>query len=227
MAPEQEPGLSRSDRLRLDYQQTTDLLRGLTDVRFKLLALVPTISGAAIAVLGHPSSAAQLLAIGLLGLVATLGLLLYELRNSQLSDYAARRAQAIEAELGLLSLAGDSSPGGLFSERPGRSLRLFGLTLIDRDRGLVLVYSSACRLELPDRLGSPARPQPRPGAAARRSDRRRGRPGPGRRTGPHPRPPTASRRRAAKPPSEAKRATGLARAEQLAAEFLQQRVGRD
>jgi hypothetical protein len=124
---------SDADRLRVDYQQTTDLLRTLTDVRFKLLALVPALSGAAVAVLGHPGSAAELLAVGLLGLTATLGVLLYELRNSQLSDYALRRAQALEGELGL----------GLYRERPDRALRLFGLAPVDRDRGLILVYSAA------------------------------------------------------------------------------------
>jgi hypothetical protein len=142
MPADLESSLSRSDRLRLDYQQTTDLLRTLTDVRFKLLALVPALSGAAIAVLGHPSSAAELIGVGLLGLTATLGLLLFELRNSQLSDYGTSRAGALEAELELLSLRGDG-PGGLFSERPARTLRLFGLAPVDRDRGLVLVYSAA------------------------------------------------------------------------------------
>jgi hypothetical protein len=122
-----------ADRLRVDYQQTTDLLRTLTDVRFKLLALVPTLSGAAVAVLGHPSSAAELISVGLLGLTATLGVLLYELRNSQLSDYALRRAQSLEGELGL----------GLYRGRPERTLRLFGLAPVDRDRGLILVYSAA------------------------------------------------------------------------------------
>ena len=134
---------SRAELLRLDYQQTTDLLRTLSDVRFKLLALVPTLSGAAIAILGHPSSAAELLGVGLLGLVATLGILLYELRNTQLYDYATRRAQHTEAQLGLPSIRGGDGPGGLFSERPGRTLRLFGIAPIDRDRGLVLVYSAA------------------------------------------------------------------------------------
>ena len=110
------------DHLRVDYQQTTDLLRSLTDIRFKLLALVPTLSGAAVAVLGHPSSAAELIAVGLLGLTATLGVLLYELRNSQLSDYALRRAQSLEAELGL----------GLYRGAP-----------VNRDRALILVYSAA------------------------------------------------------------------------------------
>lgn len=134
---------SRADLLRLDYQQTTDLLRTLSDVRFKLLALVPTLSGAAIAILGHPSSAAELLAVGLLGLTATLGILLYELRNTELYDYATSRAQHTEAQLGLPSIRGGDGPGGLFSERPGRTLRLFGIAPIDRDRGLVLVYSAA------------------------------------------------------------------------------------
>jgi hypothetical protein len=140
---EDEPSLSRSERLQLDYQQTTDLLRTLTDVRFKLLALVPTLSGIAVAVLGRPSSAAELIGIGLLGLTATVGLLLYELRNSQLSDYALHRAQAIEADLGLTSIRGGTEPGGLFTERPGRTLRLFGFAPIDRDAGLVVVYSAA------------------------------------------------------------------------------------
>ena len=136
-------GLSGSDRLRLDYQQTTDFLRTLTDVRFKLLALVPTVSGAAVALLGHPGSAIELLALGLLGLTATLGILLYELRNSQLYDYATRRAQQIEVALQLPSLDGDSNPGGLYSERPEASLRLLGLATVNRDRGLALVYSAA------------------------------------------------------------------------------------
>lgn len=138
-----ESQLSRADGLRLDYQQTTELLRGLTDVRFKLLALVPTLSGAAVAFVGHPSSAVELLSLGVLGLAATLGVLLYELRNSELHDYAIRRARSIEAALGLLSLGDGDERGGLFSERPDGTLRLFGLAAVDRDRGLALVYAAA------------------------------------------------------------------------------------
>lgn len=131
------------ERLRLDYEHTTDLLRTLTDVRFKLLAVVPALSGAAVALLGHPSSPVQLLALGLLGLVATLGILLYELRNSQLADYAVRRAQHLEAELGLDSIHGGRSVGGVYSDEPTNVLRLFGLAAVNRDRGLALVYSAA------------------------------------------------------------------------------------
>lgn len=130
---ERAGGPTAADRLRFDYAQTTDLLRTLGDVRFKLLALVPTLSGAAIALLAHPSSAVQILALGVLGLVATLGILLYDLRNSQLSDYALRRARSLESSLGL----------GVYSDEPTNELRLFGFATVNRDRGLALVYSAA------------------------------------------------------------------------------------
>ena len=133
---------NRTDLLRLDYDHTLDQLRMLTDVRFKLLALVPTVSGVAIGLLGRPRSAAELLGVGLLGLCATLGVLFYELRNTQLSDYATQRAKAVERELGLASAFGAAGPGGLFSERPDRSVHVLGVEL-GHDRGLSLVYGAA------------------------------------------------------------------------------------
>jgi len=131
------------ERIRLDYDQTTDLLRTLTDVRFKLLAFVPTISGAAVAVVGRSGSAAELTAVGALGLVATLGVLLYEVRNTQVYDYALRRAKELEARLGLVSIYRTAAQGGLFTERPGRAVRLFGIAPTGHDRGLALVYGAA------------------------------------------------------------------------------------
>jgi hypothetical protein len=122
------------DRIRLDYQQTTDLLRTLTDVRFKLLAFVPTIAGAAVGLFGRPRPAVELLAIGLLGLFATLGTLLYELRNTQMFNYAVARSQRLEAELGT---------GGLYLEQPDHRLRLFGIAKVAQESGLALVYGAA------------------------------------------------------------------------------------
>lgn len=135
-------GLSRGDLLRLDYDHTLDQLRTLTDVRFKLLALVPTVSGTAIGLLGRPRSAAELLGVGLLGLCATLGVLLYELRNTQLYDYATRRAKAVEHELQLVSAFGGQGTGGLYSERPDHNRHILGVEL-GHDRGLALVYGAA------------------------------------------------------------------------------------
>jgi hypothetical protein len=133
----------RADLLRFDYQQTTSLLGAINEVRFKLLALVPTLSGAAVAVLGRPTSSAELLAVGVIGLTSTLGVLLYELRNTQLYDYGLGRAQLLERELGMMSIDRTDDSGGLFSDRPSRTLRLFGVLPVDRDAGLSLVYSTA------------------------------------------------------------------------------------
>jgi hypothetical protein len=123
--------LDADDRLRLDYEQTTQLMRTLTDIRFKLLALVPTIAGASVGLVGRGRTAAELVAVGLLGLVATFGVLLYELRNSQVYHAILGHARELEQKLGL----------GLFTPKSG--VTLFGLVAARHDRGLGLVYGSA------------------------------------------------------------------------------------
>ena len=135
--------MDADDALRLDYEQTTQLLRTLVDVRFKLLAFVPTITVAAVGLVGQPRPAAELLGVGLLGLLATLGIFIYELRNTQLHDTLVRRAAELERQLGLRSALGASGPGGLFSELPGRAVRLLGVLPVGQDSGLALVYSTA------------------------------------------------------------------------------------
>lgn len=135
--------MDADDRLRLDYEQTTQLLRELVDVRFKLLAFVPTIAGAAVGLFGQPRPAIELLGLGLLGLIATLGVFLYELRNSQLHDSLVHRAQELESQMGLPSALGSKTSGGLFGERPGRTMRFLGVLTPTHDRGLALVYGAA------------------------------------------------------------------------------------
>jgi len=134
--------LDADDRLRLDYEQTTQLYRALVDVRFKLLAIVPTISGTAVGLLGRPRPAAELLAVGVLGLVATLGILLYELRNTQLHDAAIDRAKELEKGLGFPSTRQPAQPGGLFRERPQPQGFLGPVTVV-HGRALALVYGAA------------------------------------------------------------------------------------
>ena len=130
------------DSQRLDYEQTVQVIRMLTDVRFKLLALVPTVSAIGV-VVAEKRTRADAIGIALVGFVATIGVLIYELRNSQIYDAAIHRAKVIELDIGLQS----SNPltsgvkGGLFSERPTRQ-RLAGVK-IWHDRGLAFVYAAA------------------------------------------------------------------------------------
>ena len=112
--------MDAEERLRLDYEQTSQLLRSLTDIRFRLIAFVPTFAAASVGLFAHPRPAVELLAIGVLGLVATLGIYLYELGNTEL--YAASSARARELE---------------------RQLELSGGELVTHDRALSLVYGAA------------------------------------------------------------------------------------
>jgi hypothetical protein len=135
--------LDAEDRLRLDYDQTTQYLRTLIDVRFKLLAFVPTVSGIAVAIVGRPRPAAELLGVGVLGLLATLGIFVYELRNTQISGTLIRRAAELERRLQLPSSLGGQPSGGLYTERPGITVQLLGFLPVSHGLGLGLVYSAA------------------------------------------------------------------------------------
>ncbi len=135
--------LDVDDRLRLDYEQTTQYLRTLIDVHLRLLAFVPTAAGIAVAVIGQPRPAAELLGVGVLGLLATLGIFVYELRNTQISGTLIRRAAELERQLQLPSSLGMQHSGGLYTERPGITVQLFGFLPVSHGLGLGLVYSAA------------------------------------------------------------------------------------
>jgi hypothetical protein len=124
--------MEEDTRLRLEYDSGSELLRGLTETRFRLLALVPTVAGAVVALVNGPQTAAELLAIGSLGLCASLGVLLYELRNGEIQTAVAQRVA--ESERVLL-------PHGPFTVVP-RS-RLFGVVPVTRTGAVALVYGAA------------------------------------------------------------------------------------
>lgn len=135
-------GMDAEDRLRLDYDRTSDLVQSLLDTRFKLLALVPTIAGTAVGLVGTPRPAVELLGIGLLGLVATVGILLYELRNSEILEAMLQHAKVLERVLGLETGAAHG-PEGLLSLRAGPHGRFLGALSATHQRALGLVYGAA------------------------------------------------------------------------------------
>jgi hypothetical protein len=128
--------MDADDRLRLDYEQTAGQIGALTDVRFKLLGFVPTIATAAVVILGgHPTTGA-LVSVGLLGLVATVGILIYELRNIEALDAALDQSDDLRRLLGLRV----GRPSGAVGA--GRR-RLFGSVPIGQDEAVGLVYGAA------------------------------------------------------------------------------------
>ena len=134
--------MDADDRLRLDYEQTTGLISALTDVRFKLLSIVPTIALAAVGIAGAHPSTGGLVGVGLLGLGATVGILLYELRNMETLAAAVYRARDVARGLELEVFHGRAESAGVI--RPsGRHHRLFGAVTVGQDQALGLVYGVA------------------------------------------------------------------------------------
>jgi hypothetical protein len=81
-----EKEMDDKDKLQLDYEQTTHYFHELHNVRFHLLALVPIVTGAAIGFLDDATSGPKVLAIGILGFLVTLRLVIYDQRNTLLYD---------------------------------------------------------------------------------------------------------------------------------------------
>src|SRR5207342_428371 len=121
--------MDEDTRLRLEYDSGSELLRGLTETRFRLLAFVPTVAGAVVALINGHETAVELLAIGLLGLCASIGVLLYELRNGEIQNAVGVRVA--EAERRLL-------PNGPLVVGP--RMRLLGFVPISRTAAVALVY---------------------------------------------------------------------------------------
>lgn len=117
------------------YSEICNGWRTLTDVRFKLLGLLPLVSGVLLFSIlskknnAYPISALGQLAIAMFGLAVTIGLLIYDLRNSQLYDDLIGRGRQLENELGVHT--------GHFRGRPKSS------GLVRHDIGLKIVYYSS------------------------------------------------------------------------------------
>jgi len=136
-----ESNNAAEERLRLDYEQTLETYRQLADIRFKLLAFVPTLSGVAVALLTNTDlHGTEKVALGAIGFVVTLGIVLYDQRNTQFYNGAISRAQHLEDELGLKRFESDDH-GGLFGSRDDHSKRRFLALPIKHDLGLALIYS--------------------------------------------------------------------------------------
>jgi hypothetical protein len=99
----------RQDALLKEYGEVSSNFRWLADIRFKLLAFVP-IAAAATVALKNESTTAPWLGLSLFGLVVTLGIVTYNMRNDQLYNELVGRAATIERSLGL--------PDGGFAHRP-------------------------------------------------------------------------------------------------------------
>lgn len=140
--------------LELEYAQINDNFRFLADVRFKLLAFLPTLGGIAVFVLSGvglqagqapapatPEILVAVLLVSLLGFLATLGITLYDQRNSELYNALIHRAKYLETQFGVPGAPGGLKPvtsGGQFNERPQKARHL--IFPAGHDLALALIY---------------------------------------------------------------------------------------
>ena len=134
----------RREALLKEYGEVSSNFRTLTDVRFRLLTLLP-IAAAAGALLKGETLAAGSFAFNLFGFAATIGLITYNARNDQLYDELVGRAAAIERSLGL--------PDGAFANRPRPWLTIHVPAVdrkwkVDHRTGVAVIYGASVALWL-------------------------------------------------------------------------------
>lgn len=152
----------RREALLKEYGEVSSNFRLLTDIRFKLLALLPIASAAAAAFKGD-SPGFGAFVLSLFGLVATIGLVTYNTRNDQLYDELVGRAASIERSLGLADGAFANRP------RPWFTVRFLEFSWkVDHRTGIGTIYAASTALWLFMLLASlltlATGPDPRPGA---------------------------------------------------------------
>jgi hypothetical protein len=103
------PDLTAQQKILLaEYQEVCKSHSGITDFRAKRLALLPIASGVGVGLLvfqgqGEVSStgAGLLVGLGIFGVVVTIGLFLYELRQIDVCKQLRNHAAWIESQLGI------------------------------------------------------------------------------------------------------------------------------
>jgi hypothetical protein len=131
---------TRREALLKEYSEVGQNFRLLTDIRFKLLALLPIAAAVAAALNKDDALGIHAFGLSLFGLVATLGLATYNVRNDQLYDELVGRAASIERSLGL--------PDGYFANRPRPWRDVLGKRRwpIDHRTGVTTIYAASVAL---------------------------------------------------------------------------------
>ncbi|MCA1619242.1 MAG: hypothetical protein LC795_08015 [Acidobacteria bacterium] len=163
MSKEETPDPSvRQAALRAEYMTAVDFVKLMSDIRFRCLAFVTAVIAVANALLPGTGDPGTRVALGFVGFLTTLGIAVYELRNSQLYEAASHRAKTLEGMLEAERTSELSPGGGLFSERtpyvdktywkglkaaerlPGidHTLMRFWAVRVKHDRGLALIYGA-------------------------------------------------------------------------------------
>lgn len=129
--------MTEPELLKLDYEKTLEVVNDLSNIRFKLLGLLPLATGGTLALAEYgkdPLTAAVLAVLG------SVGIMFYDQRNTELYERQVRRAKLLEIRLGLPKASSVERCGGPLVNRASRGRRFLGVRMW-HDRGLILIYS--------------------------------------------------------------------------------------
>ncbi|MCB0576201.1 MAG: hypothetical protein KDC61_16720 [Saprospiraceae bacterium] len=133
--------MTKEEKYKIDYENTLKYIFHLSDIRFKLLGLVPFATGIAFSFSEEKGIPVNSFVIGFLGLIVTVGIIFYDQRNTEIYNGLIGRAKDLEKKM-LLECANENEEhGGTFTNRAIRSRKLFGRFSMWHDKGLSLVYS--------------------------------------------------------------------------------------
>lgn len=137
--------MTEDEKIKLDYERTAQYFCHLADVKFRLLALLPIVSGTALALIPTHFQPPETLVLGILGLVVTIGIVLYDQCNSQIYNSLVSRLNLIEKSLRLPAMRENKQVGGAFLDRPGCDRRRMLLGVLPANHGLALdfIYSAS------------------------------------------------------------------------------------
>lgn len=133
--------MTQDEKFKIDYENTLKYIFHLSDIRFKLLGLVPFAAGIAFSFSEEKGIPVNSFVIGLLGLIVTIGIVFYDQRNTEIYNGLIERAKDLEKQMLLESANETEKNGGIFTNRKCRGRKLLGQFTMWHDKGLSLVYS--------------------------------------------------------------------------------------
>ncbi|MCB9354237.1 MAG: hypothetical protein H6575_06690 [Lewinellaceae bacterium] len=88
--------MTKEEKYKIDYENTLKYIFHLSDIRFKLLGLVPFATGIAFSFSEEKGIPVNSFVIGFLGLIVTVGIIFYDQRNTEIYNGLIGRAKDLE-----------------------------------------------------------------------------------------------------------------------------------
>ena len=129
------------EKIKIDYDNTVAYIFHLSDIRFKLLGMLPIATGITFA-LTNTTESINSLVLGVLGLLVTIGILFYDQRNTEIYDGLIGKARRLERKMKIEKSQMSECYGGTFKNRSERGRKFLGIFQMWHDKALAIIYAT-------------------------------------------------------------------------------------